>query len=66
MKKHQINLVGSAILPTYYAIKKFGPDEVHLVVTTESRVIVEPLLKLVQQAHKHLLQCYKQNLKLQL
>ena len=50
MKKHQLNLVGSAILPTYYAIKKFGPDEVHLVVTTESRVIVEPLLKLVQQA----------------
>ncbi len=48
MEKHQIALVGGAILPIYYAIKKDAPDVVHLIVTPESKKSVGPLVKLVE------------------
>lgn len=36
MKKHQISLVGREILPVYYGVKKYQPDVLHLIVTSET------------------------------
>lgn len=51
-KKHQIALIGGAVHPIYYAVKKYAPDEVHFIVTEQSKGGVDILKRLLEPGIK--------------
>ena len=60
--KHQIILVGGQVLPCYYSIKKFAPDEVHFVATEQTAELAKRLKRTIEpsiKGHIHLVDPYR-------
>lgn len=51
---HQIALIGKDITSVYQAIKEFGPDCVHLLCTSETEDLLDPMFPLLPQV----IRCY--------